>query len=175
MRTSHVHRILPLSVAAAVLALALLCPQAGARQEPQDEPSGWIPLEDEELARLRGGFSVENGPRIDFSIERSLYMGEELSGRLVLSVTDLRQAARDPGNIRLERWGSEELAAAPLEALVAGEGGLSAASLNIVRNSRDQEQIRTLTQIDLTLVNWGAALSRADASARLRNLFSPLR
>jgi hypothetical protein len=94
----------------------------------------WERASDSELDQLRGGFVLPNGINIDFSIQRIISLNDEVVSS---SFSQL------PSNITLIQNG--DLSQAP--ALVMSGLG------SVIQNNLDNQTIKSLTNIDLTVSN----------------------
>jgi hypothetical protein len=93
----------------------------------------WERASDSELDQLRGGFVLPNGINIDFSIQRIISLND------VVVSSSFSQL---PGNMTMIQYG--DLSQAPL-----GIPGLG----NVIQNNLDNQTIKSLTNVDLTVSN----------------------
>jgi hypothetical protein len=94
----------------------------------------WERASDSELDLLRGGFMLPNGMSIDFSIQRIISLNNEV---ILSSFSQL------PSNITLIQNGDFSQAPA------LGMAGLG----TVIQNNLDNQTIKSLTNIDLTVSN----------------------
>lgn len=129
---------------AAVLLAVLLAP-SGARGQGGELGAEWRPVDPARLAQMRGGFQMPSGLMLSFGIERVVYLNGELTARIAVHVPDVAritpeqaQALADFNRGLVVRIGDGNR----FDPARAG-GGL------VIQNTLDDQDIRTLTRIEV--------------------------
>lgn len=144
-----IHRLL-LMVIAMSLAMALNIARAGTLLA--DPLTEFMPLSQEEMAGLRGGFMTADGIEITIGYEQAAFINGILQTKLALDISrlDHRNAAGLAGDIqpiRIIQSGEGNLAPAPpLSLPVAGY-------LTLLQNSLDNQTLHNLTVLNIDIKN----------------------
>lgn len=148
--TSVIVRLLSLMVIAIPLAMTLNTARAGTLLgDPLVE---FMPLSQEEMAGLRGGFMTADGIEITIGYEQAAFINGILQTKLALDISrlDHRNAAKlasDIQPIRIIQSGEGNLAPAPALSLpVAGY-------LTLLQNSLDNQTLHNLTVLNIDIKN----------------------
>jgi hypothetical protein len=135
----------------ATLLLLLLRP-AGAQGQGGDLGTEWQPVDPGRLAQMRGGFQMPSGMTLSFGIERVVFVNGALTARIAVQIPDVAritpeqaQALADFNRGLVVQIGDGNRVD---PAQVAG--GL------VIQNTLDDQDIRTLTRIDVGTDTLGA-------------------
>ena len=136
---------------AILLAVILLAP-AGARGQGGDLGSDWQPVDPGRLAQMRGGFQMPSGMMLSFGIERVVLVNGELTARIAVQIPDVARITPEQAQALADfnrglvvqigdgnRFDPAQVA-----------GGL------VIQNTLDDQDIRTLTRIDVGVDTLGA-------------------
>lgn len=140
------------TAAACVLGVATLLAPVGASGQGGELGAEWQPIDPAQLADMRGGFQLPSGMTLAFGIERVVYVNGELTARIAVQIPDLRTVSAEQ---------AEALAAFNRGLLVQlGEGNrfdpAQAAGSVVIQNTLDDQQIRTVTRVDVGVDTLGA-------------------
>lgn len=132
--------------------LALVLAPLGARGQGGDLGAEWQPVDPGRLDRMRGGFQMPSGMMLSFGIERVVYLNGELTARIAVHVPDVA---------RLTPEQAQALADFNRGLVVqVGDGNrsdpVSAAGGLVIQNTLDDQDIRTITRIDVGVDTLGA-------------------
>lgn len=135
----------------AVLLAVLLAP-SGARGQGGELGAEWRPVDPARLAQMRGGFQTPSGMMLSFGIERVVYLNGELTARIAVQVPDVARITPEQ---------AQALADFNRGLVVqVGEGNrfdpARAAGGLVVQNTLDDQDIRTLTRIEVGTDTLGA-------------------
>ena len=126
-----------------------------------DVPDGayWVPLPDERLTALRGGFALENGLKVSFGIERAVYINGALvtttafnvgaldvaASGMAASDKSLADSTKSIGSIVIQNGHAN---------LVQGVGGTNLPlAASVIQNTMNNQEIRTVTVINASVTN----------------------
>jgi len=136
---------------AAVLLAVLLAP-SGARGQGGELGAEWRPVDPARLAQMRGGFQMPSGMMLSFGIERVVYLNGELTARIAVHVPDVARITPE-----------QALALADFNrglVVQVGDGNrfdpAQAAGGLVIQNTLDDQDIRTLTRIEVGVDTLGA-------------------
>lgn len=122
----------------------------------------WIAIDPARLAAMRGGYELPSGLVLSFAIERAVYVNGELVASSRISIPDPSQLTAEQarslsalGDTLLVQVGQGNSFQA------GGSGGV------VVQNTLDNQNIRTLTAIDLNVGSLGL-LQDLNANAALQ-------
>ncbi|WP_299342554.1 hypothetical protein [uncultured Pseudoxanthomonas sp.] len=132
--------------------LALVLAPLGARGQGGDLGAEWQPVDPGRLDRMRGGFQMPSGMMLSFGIERVVYLNGELTARIAVHVPDVA---------RLTPEQAQALADFNRGLVVqVGDGNrfdpVGAAGGLVIQNTLDDQDIRTITRIDVGVDTLGA-------------------
>lgn len=144
-----IHRLVMLAIA---MSLVVTMNSARAGSLLTDPLSEFMPLSQEEMAGLRGGFMTADGIEITIGYEQAAFINGILQTKLALDISqfDHRNAANLPGNIQ------------PIRIIQSGEGNLAPASplssppagyLTLLQNSLDNQTLGNLTVLNINIKN----------------------
>ena len=132
--------------------LAIAMAPLGARGQGGDLGAEWQPVDPGRLAQMRGGFQMPSGMMLSFGIERVVFLNGELTARIAVRVPDVAritpeqaQALADFNRGLVVQIGNGNRVD---PAHVAG--GL------VIQNTLDDQDIRTVTRIDVGVDTLGA-------------------
>lgn len=132
--------------------LALVMAPLGARGQGGDLGAEWQPVDPGRLAQMRGGFQMPSGMMLSFGIERVVFLNGELTARIAVQIPDVAritpeqaQALADFNRGLIVQIG-EGNRADPAQLA----GGL------VIQNTLDDQDIRTVTRIDVGVDTLGA-------------------
>jgi hypothetical protein len=132
--------------------LAFLLAPAGARGQGGELGSEWQPVDPGRLAQMRGGFQMPSGMMLSFGIERAVFVNGELTARIAVQIPDVARITPEQAQALADfnrglvvqigdgnRFDPAQVA-----------GGL------VIQNTLDDQDIRTLTRIDVGVDTLGA-------------------
>ncbi len=141
---------------AAVLAGAVMAaPVATSAQQAPTGASGlgaeWVAIDPVRLDAMRGGFDVGNGMVLSFGVERAVMVNGELVATMRVNIPDVA---------RMTVQQAEQLAKFNEGVLVqVGQGNTVAPSADfsgvIIQNSLDNQDLRTVTKLDISVDTLG--------------------
>lgn len=139
-------------LAGAVLAALCMAVPGGARGQGGELGPDWRPIDPGRLAGMRGGYQLPAGMQLSFGIERVVYLNGQLTARIAVHLPDVR-------NITPQQ--AQALADFNRGLLVqVGEGNVfepaRLAGGLVVQNTLDDQDIRTVTRIDVGVDTLGA-------------------
>lgn len=158
----------------ALLAVCVVSTQVHAAGNAPDN-AYWMPLPDERLADLRGGFDLDNGLKVSFGIERAVYINGALVTTTTLNVAGLGAATSGvaPSQNGVAH-GIDSIGANVIQNgqanLIQGIGGANnPIAATVIQNTMDNQAIRSVTVINaavnslqiLKSLNLGSALRDA--------------
>lgn len=112
----------------------------------------WRPVDPARLAEMRGGYQLPTGMMLSFGIERVVYLNGELIARIAVHIPDARQISAEQAQaladfnrgLRVQVGEGNRIEPAQIA------GGL------VVQNTLDDQDIRTVTRIDVGVDTLGA-------------------
>ncbi|WP_334179451.1 hypothetical protein [Pseudoxanthomonas sp.] len=135
----------------AILLTALLSP-AGVCGQGSELGAEWQAVDPGRLAQMRGGFQMPSGLMLSFGIERVVFLNGELTARIAVQIPDVAritpeqaQALADFNRGLVVRIGDGNRFD-PAQAA----GGL------VIQNTLDDQDIRTLTRVEVGVDTLGA-------------------
>ena len=105
----------------------------------------WVAIGTERLERMRGGFVLPSGLAISFGIERVVYVNGELVATARLSIPDITKMTP------VQAQGLAEMRQGMLVQVGDGNAFVPSGAINgvVIQNSLDNQDIRTLTTLDV--------------------------
>ena len=134
------------------LLLAVLLVTSGARGQGGELGTEWQPVDPARLAQMRGGFQMPSGMMLSFGIERVVFLNGELTARIAVQIPDVARITPEQ---------AQALADFNRGMVVQiGEGNrfdpAQVAGGLVIQNSLDDQDIRTLTRIEVGVDTLGA-------------------
>lgn len=134
-----------------LIGCALLVP-AGARGQGGALGAEWKPVDPARLAAMRGGFQLPSGMMLAFGIERVVYVNGELTARIAVRIPDVRHITSEQ---------AQALAEFNRGLVVqVGEGNrfdpAQIAGGVVIQNTLDNQDINTVTRVDMAVDTLGA-------------------
>ena len=134
------------------LLLAVLLVPSGARGQGGELGTEWQPVDPARLAQMRGGFQMPSGMMLSFGIERVVFLNGELTARIAVQIPDVARITPEQ---------AQALADFNRGMVVQiGEGNrfdpAQVAGGLVIQNSLDDQDIRTLTRIEVGVDTLGA-------------------
>ena len=134
------------------LLLAVLLVPSGARGQGGELGTEWQPVDPARLAQMRGGFQMPSGMMLSFGIERVVFLNGELTARIAVQIPDVARITPEQ---------AQALADFNRGMVVQiGEGNrfdpAQVAGGLVIQNTLDDQDIRTLTRIDVGVDTLGA-------------------
>ncbi|TQM10685.1 hypothetical protein FB548_2889 [Pseudoxanthomonas sp. 3HH-4] len=132
--------------------LAVLLAPVGARGQGGELGTEWQPVDPARLAEMRGGFQMPSGMMLSFGIERVVFLNGELTARIAVRVPDVARITPDQ---------AQALADFNRGLVIQiGEGNrfdpTQTAGGLVIQNTLDDQDIRTVTRIDVGVDTLGA-------------------
>ena len=134
------------------MTLALVLAPLGARGQGGDLGAEWQPVDPGRLAQMRGGFQMPSGMMLSFGIERAVFVNGQLTARIAVQIPDVARITPEQAQaladfnrgmvVQIGNGNRFDPAQAP--------GAL------IIQNTLDDQDIRTLTRIDVGVDTLGA-------------------
>jgi len=136
---------------AAMLFAVLLAP-LGARGQSGELGAEWRAVDPARLAQMRGGFQMPSGMMLSFGIERVVYLNGEVTARIAVQVPDVARITPEQ---------AQALADFNRGLVVQiGEGNrfdpAQIAGGIVIQNTLDDQDIRTLTRVEVGTDTLGA-------------------
>lgn len=105
----------------------------------------WVAVGTERLEGMRGGFVLPSGLAISFGIERVVYVNGELVATARLSIPDITKMTP------VQAQGLAEMRQGMLVQVGDGNAFVPSGAINgvVIQNSLDNQDIRTLTTLDV--------------------------
>lgn len=127
------------------LLLAVLFSPAGAQGQGGELGSEWQPVDPGRLAQMRGGFQMPSGMMLSFGIERVVYLNGELTARIAVQVPDVARITPEQAQALADfnRGLVVQIGDGNRVDPTQVAGGL------VIQNTLDDQDIRTLTRIDV--------------------------
>nr|WP_298151098.1 hypothetical protein [uncultured Pseudoxanthomonas sp.] len=134
------------------LLLAVLLVPSGARGQGGELGAEWRPVDPARLAQMRGGFQMPSGMMLSFGIERVVFLNGELTARIAVQIPDVARITPEQ---------AQALADFNRGMVVQiGEGNrfdpAQVAGGLVIQNTLDDQDIRTLTRIEVGTDTLGA-------------------
>lgn len=134
------------------LLLAVLLVPSGARGQGGELGAEWRPVDPARLAQMRGGFQMPSGMMLSFGIERVVFLNGELTARIAVQIPDVARITPEQ---------AQALADFNRGLVVQiGEGNrfdpAQVAGGLVIQNTLDDQDIRTLTRIEVGTDTLGA-------------------
>lgn len=134
------------------LLLAVLLAPSGARGQGGELGVEWRPVDPARLAQMRGGFQMPSGMMLSFGIERVVFLNGELTARIAVQIPDVARITPEQ---------AQALADFNRGMVVQiGEGNrfdpAQVAGGLVIQNTLDDQDIRTLTRIEVGVDTLGA-------------------
>ena len=134
------------------LLLAVLLVPSGARGQGGELGAEWRPVDPARLAQMRGGFQMPSGMMLSFGIERVVFLNGELTARIAVRIPDVTRITPEQ---------AQALADFNRGMVVQiGEGNrfdpAQVAGGLVIQNTLDDQDIRTLTRIEVGVDTLGA-------------------
>ena len=134
------------------LLLAVLLVPSGARGQGGELGTEWQPVDPARLAQMRGGFQMPSGMMLSFGIERVVFLNGELTARIAVQIPDVARITPEQ---------AQALADFNRGMVVQiGEGNrfdpAQVAGGLVIQNSLDDQDIRTLTRIEVGVDTLGS-------------------
>lgn len=136
---------------------------------------GWTPVNEEQLERMRGGFTTPDGLQVSLGIEQLVSINGELVARTRLDISDLnhlseeqlRQTREALSSVKLIQNGSDNIYQAAQSAYAGTGAGV------VIQNTLSDQSISSQTVISSTVnsasllkaINFQGSVSDALASA----------
>ena len=134
------------------LLLAVLLVTSGARGQGGELGTEWQPVDPARLAQMRGGFQMPSGMMLSFGIERVVFLNGELTARIAVQIPDVARITPEQ---------AQALADFNRGMVVQiGEGNrfdpAQVAGGLVIQNTLDDQDIRTLTRIEVGVDTLGS-------------------
>ena len=134
------------------LLLAVLLVPSGARGQGGELGTEWQPVDPARLAQMRGGFQLPSGMMLSFGIERVVFLNGELTARIAVQIPDVARITPEQ---------AQALADFNRGMVVQiGEGNrfdpAQVAGGLVIQNTLDDQDIRTLTRIEVGVDTLGS-------------------
>ena len=134
------------------LLLAVLLVPSGARGQGGELGTEWQPVDPARLAQMRGGFQMPSGMMLSFGIERVVCLNGELTARIAVQIPDVARITPEQ---------AQALADFNRGMVVQiGEGNrfdpAQVAGGLVIQNTLDDQDIRTLTRLEVGVDTPGA-------------------
>ena len=134
------------------LLLAVLLVPSGARGQGGELGTEWQPVDPARLAQMRGGFQMPSGMMLSFGIERVVFLNGELTARIAVQIPDVARITPEQ---------AQALADFNRGMVVQiGEGNrfdpAQVAGGLVIQNTLDDQDIRTLTRIEVGVDTLGS-------------------
>ena len=132
--------------------LAIAMAPLGARGQGGDLGAEWQPVDPGRLAQMRGGFQMPSGMMLSFGIERVVFLNGELTARIAVQIPDVARITPEQ---------AQALADFNRGMVVQiGEGNrfdpAQVAGGLVIQNTLDDQDIRTLTRIEVGVDTLGS-------------------
>jgi len=139
-------------VCRATVMLAVLLAPVGARGQGGDLGAEWQPVDPARLAQMRGGFQMPSGMTLSFGIERVVFVNGELTARIAVQVPDVARITPDQAQALADfnRGLVVQIGEGNRFDPTQATGGL------VIQNTLDDQDIRTVTRIDVGVDTLGA-------------------
>lgn len=134
------------------LLLAVLLVPSGARGQGGELGAEWRPVDPARLAQMRGGFQMPSGMMLSFGIERVVFLNGELTARIAVQIPDVARITPEQAQALADfnRGMVVQIGEGNRFDPAQGAGGL------VIQNTLDDQDIRTLTRIEVGTDTLGA-------------------
>lgn len=134
------------------LLLAVLLVPSGARGQGGELGAEWRPVDPARLAQMRGGFQMPSGMMLSFGIERVVFLNGELTARIAVRIPDVARITPEQAQALADfnRGMVVQIGEGNRFDPAQGAGGL------VIQNTLDDQDIRTLTRIEVGTDTLGA-------------------
>ena len=134
------------------LLLAVLLVPSGARGQGGELGTEWQPVDPARLAQMRGGFQMPSGMMLSFGIERVVFLNGELTARIAVRIPDVARITPEQAQALADfnRGMVVQIGEGNRFDPAQGAGGL------VIQNTLDDQDIRTLTRIEVGTDTLGA-------------------
>ncbi|UOV05566.1 hypothetical protein MUU75_02235 [Pseudoxanthomonas mexicana] len=134
------------------LLLAVLLAPSGARGQGGELGAEWRPVDPARLAQMRGGFQMPSGMMLSFGIERVVFLNGELTARIAVQIPDVARITPEQAQALADfnRGMVVQIGEGNRFDPAQGAGGL------VIQNTLDDQDIRTLTRIEVGTDTLGA-------------------
>ena len=134
------------------LLLAVLLVPSGARGQGGELGTEWQPVDPARLAQMRGGFQMPSGMMLSFGIERVVFLNGELTARIAVQIPDVARITPEQAQALADfnRGMVVQIGEGNRFDPAQGAGGL------VIQNTLDDQDIRTLTRIEVGTDTLGA-------------------
>jgi hypothetical protein len=134
------------------LLLAVLLVPSGARGQGGELGAEWQPVDPARLAQMRGGFQMPSGMMLSFGIERVVFLNGELTARIAVRIPDVARITPEQAQALADfnRGMVVQIGEGNRFDPAQGAGGL------VIQNTLDDQDIRTLTRIEVGTDTLGA-------------------
>lgn len=134
------------------LLLAVLLAPSGARGQGGELGAEWRPVDPARLAQMRGGFQMPSGMMLSFGIERVVFLNGELTARIAVRIPDVARITPEQAQALADfnRGMVVQIGEGNRFDPAQGAGGL------VIQNTLDDQDIRTLTRIEVGTDTLGA-------------------
>lgn len=152
------------ATALAVAALAVPIGASGQERSASGLGPEWVAIDPVRLDALRGGFDVGNGMVLSFGVERAVMVNGELVATMRVNIPDVA---------RMTEQQAQQLAKFNEGVLVqVGPGNSVSPSSDfsgvVIQNSLDNQDLRTVTRLDIS-VDTLAAFQNLNAQAAMQS------
>lgn len=132
--------------------LGVLLAPVGARGQGGELGTDWQPVDPARLAEMRGGFQMPSGMMLSFGIERVVLLNGELTARIAVQVPDVARITPDQAQALADfnRGLVVQIGTGNHFDPAQAGGGL------VIQNTLDDQDIRTVTRIDVGVDTLGA-------------------
>jgi len=129
---------------AALLLVAVFAPVC-AQERGSELGTEWRPVDPGRLAQMRGGFQMPSGMMLSFGIERVVYLNGELTARIAVQIPDVARITPEQAQALADfnRGLVVQIGDGNRVDPAQAAGGL------VIQNTLDDQDIRTLTRIDV--------------------------
>ena len=134
------------------LLLAVLLVPSGARGQGGELGAEWQPVDPARLAQMRGGFQMPSGMMLSFGIERVVFLNGELTARIAVQIPDVARITPEQAQALADfnRGMVVQIGDGNRFDPAQVAGGL------VIQNTLDDQDIRTLTRIEVGVDTLGA-------------------
>ena len=134
------------------LLLAVLLVTSGARGQGGELGTEWQPVDPARLAQMRGGFQMPSGMMLSFGIERVVFLNGELTARIAVQIPDVARITPEQAQALADfnRGMVVQIGEGNRFDPVQVAGGL------VIQNTLDDQDIRTLTRIEVGVDTLGS-------------------
>jgi hypothetical protein len=124
---------------------------AGARQAVPGGTADWVPVSQETLDGMRGGFDVGNGLMASFGINRAVYVNGNLVTQTSFNVPDIAHMTATQASAMASALNAMSITQiGPNNAFDPSSLGLTSAG-TVVQNTLDNQKIQTITTLNTSV------------------------